>query len=66
MYKAKQYKGLDIENLPNTNMLLPYTTAEWWYLGAGGVPVVNALLIMLIHVRGYKKQTYSSTSPSSH
>lgn len=24
-------------------MLLPYTTAEWWYLGAGGVPVVKAL-----------------------
>lgn len=30
-------------NLPNTNMLLSCTTAEWWYLGAGGLPVVNAL-----------------------
>ena len=28
---------------PNTNMLLSCTTAEWWYLGAGGFPVVKAL-----------------------
>lgn len=41
-------------------MLLPYTTAEWWYLGAGGVPVVNALFN---DINQYKRlhKTYLST-----
>ena len=28
---------------PNTNMLFAKTTAEWWYLRAGGEPVVTTL-----------------------
>lgn len=41
----KLYLFLSIHDwaLPNTNMLSSWTTAEWWYRGAGGVPVVNAL-----------------------
>ena len=30
-------------NPPNTSMLDPNITAEWWYRGAGGAPLVTAL-----------------------
>jgi hypothetical protein len=31
---------------PKTNILVAKTTAEWLYLGAGGLPVVTTLLNM--------------------
>jgi drug/metabolite transporter (DMT)-like permease len=47
------YIVLQVQNIiiipvkpPKTNILAAKTTAEWLYLGAGGLPVVTTLLNM--------------------
>ena len=46
------YIVLQVQNIiipvkpPKTNIMVAKTTAEWLYLGAGGLPVVTTLLNM--------------------